>query len=112
TSNARCVTPAAAPAVSTSASTAIDRIVALEGRAEVVQLSGGEPTIHPEFLRIFDYACQAAVDIVMINTNGLRLAHDPAFVEAVARQRKRCEVYLQFDGFSDRGSEVLRGEPL
>src|SRR5262245_21177600 len=91
---------------------AIDRIVALEGRAEVVQLSGGEPTIHPEFLRVFDYACAAAVDIVMINTNGLRFAHDPAFVEAVAKYRKRCEVYLQFDGFSDSGCEVLRGEPL
>ena len=84
---------------------AIDRLVEVEGQAEVLQLSGGEPTIHPEFLRILEYGCSCAVDIVLINSNGLRFAHDPAFVEAVARFRHRLEVYLQFDGFSDPGSE-------
>ena len=48
----------------------------------------------------------------MINSNGLRFAHDPQFLEAVARFRHRIEVYLQFDGFSNPGSELLRGEPL
>jgi hypothetical protein len=90
----------------------IDRLVATEGRAEVLQLSGGEPTIHPEFLHILEYACEQAIDVVMINTNGLRFAHDPPFVEAVARWRKRLEIYLQFDGFTDEGSKALRGEPL
>jgi uncharacterized radical SAM superfamily Fe-S cluster-containing enzyme len=91
---------------------AIDRLVKVEGRAEVVQLSGGEPTIHPEFVRLLDYAASQAVDIVMINTNGLRFAHDPALVEAVARHRRRVEVYLQFDGLSDDGCEAIRGERL
>jgi uncharacterized radical SAM superfamily Fe-S cluster-containing enzyme len=91
---------------------AIDRIVRLEGRAEVVQLSGGEPTIHPEFMRILAYAASSPIDIVMINTNGVRLAHDPAFVAALAPYRKRIEVYLQFDCLDDRGTALLRGEPL
>jgi uncharacterized radical SAM superfamily Fe-S cluster-containing enzyme len=91
---------------------AIDRLVQVEGRAEVLQLSGGEPTIHPDFLRILEYACSCAVDMILINSNGLRFAHDPPFLEAVARFRKRLEVYLQFDGFSNPGSEILRGEPL
>ncbi len=91
---------------------AIDRLVQVEGRAEVLQLSGGEPTIHPEFLRILDFACSSAVDLVMINSNGLRFAHDPPFLEAVARSRHRLEVYLQFDGFSSAGSVALRGEAL
>jgi len=91
---------------------AIDRLVQVEGRAEVLQLSGGEPTIHPEFLSILEYTCSCAVDLVMINSNGLRFAHDPEFLEAVARFRHRLEVYLQFDGFSNQGCQVLRGEPL
>jgi 7,8-dihydro-6-hydroxymethylpterin dimethyltransferase len=66
---------------------AIDHLVAAEGRPEVLQLSGGEPTIHPEFLEIFKYACGQPIDIVMINTNGVRLARDPAFLEAVAEFR-------------------------
>jgi len=91
---------------------AIDRLVEVEGRAEVLQLSGGEPTIHPEFLRILEYGCSQAIDLVMINTNGLRFAHDPQFAEAVARFKHRLEVYLQFDGFSDDTSIRLRGESL
>ena len=87
-------------------------MVAAEGRPEVLQLSGGEPTIHPEFLEIFKYACAQPIDIVMINTNGVRLARDPDFLEAVAEFRHRSEIYLQFDGFDDTTYRHLRGEPL
>jgi 7,8-dihydro-6-hydroxymethylpterin dimethyltransferase len=91
---------------------AIDRLVAVEGRPEILQLSGGEPTIHPQFLDIWRYACDQPIDIVMINTNGLRLAHDRDLVEQLAERRTRTEIYLQFDGFADDGCRTLRGEPL
>ncbi len=39
---------------------AIDRLVAVEGKPEVLQLSGGEPTIHPEFLQILPVRLRAA----------------------------------------------------
>ncbi len=90
----------------------IDRLVAVEGRAEVLQLSGGEPTIHPDFLRVLEYAAAQPIDIVMINTNGIRLAHDSAMLDTIERLKHRVEVYFQFDGFSEAGSEALRGEPL
>ncbi|MBI2823169.1 MAG: radical SAM protein [Planctomycetia bacterium] len=91
---------------------AIDRLVAVEGRPEVLQLSGGEPTIHPDFTRILDYACEQPIDLVMINTNGLRFARDPRLVADVARHRRRLEVYFQFDGFRAETSRSLRGESL
>jgi uncharacterized radical SAM superfamily Fe-S cluster-containing enzyme len=91
---------------------AIDHLVAAEGRPEVLQLSGGEPTIHPEFLEIFKYACNQPIDIVMINTNGVRLARDASFLEAVAEWRQRAEIYLQFDSFQDQAYRLLRGESL
>lgn len=94
------------------AKAAIDRLVAVEGRAEVLQISGGEPTIHPDFPLILDYACSQPIDIVMVNTNGIRLAHDNALLDHVASHRSRAEVYLQFDGFSDESSTHLRGESL
>ncbi|MFO0965049.1 MAG: radical SAM protein [Gemmataceae bacterium] len=90
----------------------IDRLVQVEGRPEVLQLSGGEPTIHPEFQRILEYGCAQPIDVVMINTNGLRFAHDPEFAAGLARFRHRLEVYFQFDGFRDGITQALRGEPL
>jgi uncharacterized radical SAM superfamily Fe-S cluster-containing enzyme len=91
---------------------AIDNYVAAEARPEVLQLSGGEPTIHPEFLKIFKYACDQPIDIVMINTNGIRLARDAAFLESVAEFKHRAEIYLQFDSFESSAYRQLRGESL
>ena len=90
----------------------IDRLVEMEGRAEVCQLSGGEPTIHPQLREIVEYALSREIDYVMINTNGIRFAKDPALVELVARHKDRMEIYFQFDGLHDGVYQALRGEPL
>lgn len=91
---------------------AIDFLVRYEGRPEILQLSGGEPTIHPQFVEILDYACRQPIDIVMINTNGVRLASDQRLLDELAQRNRRCEVYLQFDGLDEASSQTLRGEPL
>ena len=90
----------------------IDRLVEVEGRAEVCQLSGGEPTIHPQFEQIVEYALSREIDYVMVNTNGIRFARDAALVELAARHRDRLEVYFQFDGLNEDVYRALRGEPL
>src|SRR6185503_5978022 len=46
------------------------------------------------------------------NTNGIRLATDHRLREELARRNRRCEVYLQFDGFDDGVNRELRGEAL
>ncbi|QDT65578.1 radical SAM protein [Calycomorphotria hydatis] len=91
---------------------AIDRLVEVEGSPEVLQLSGGEPTIHPQFREIYDYACRQPIDYVMINTNGLQFVRDPSLVDFVAERKKRTEVYFQFDSFRDDAVQQLRGAKL
>jgi uncharacterized radical SAM superfamily Fe-S cluster-containing enzyme len=90
----------------------VDRYVALEGVADVLQLSGGEPTLHPELVRMVRYAYEQPIAVVMINTNGICLAHDPALLEELAAMRDRLEIYLQFDGFAPTTLAALRGEQL
>jgi len=90
----------------------VDNFVRQEGEPDVLQISGGEPTIHPEFLRMTRYAYSKPIQVVMINTNGIRLAGDPELVESLASMRDRLEIYLQFDGFRETTSQALRGESL
>jgi 7,8-dihydro-6-hydroxymethylpterin dimethyltransferase len=90
----------------------IDRYVALEGIPDVLQISGGEPTLHPDFLRMVRYAYEQPIQAVMINTNGIRLARDPALAEALAPLRDKVEIYLQFDGLEASSTRALRGEDL
>jgi uncharacterized radical SAM superfamily Fe-S cluster-containing enzyme len=90
----------------------VDRLVALEGVADILQISGGEPTLHPDIVRMARYAYEQPIQAVMINSNGIRLARDPALAAALAPMRDRLEIYLQFDGLEERTHEILRGEPL
>jgi 7,8-dihydro-6-hydroxymethylpterin dimethyltransferase len=90
----------------------VDRYVHLEGVADVLQLSGGEPTLHPDLVRMVRYAYEQPIQVVMVNTNGIRLARDPGLVDQLAAMKDRLEIYLQVDGFDDATSERLRGERL
>ncbi len=88
----------------------LDRLIELEGNPEVVQFSGGEPTIHPQILEMVAAAQKRGIPNVMINTNGLRIANDDDFVAELAKLRPA--IYFQFDGFDKRTNEVIRGADL
>lgn len=77
------------------------------GRADVVMLSGGEPTLHPRFLDAVDLVRAHPVSYVIVNSNGIRFARDPELAAALAE--RDVLVYLQFDGFRPDTYRVLRG---
>jgi uncharacterized radical SAM superfamily Fe-S cluster-containing enzyme len=90
----------------------LDVIVAAEGEPDLVQLSGGEPTIHPQFFEILEAARARPIRHLMVNTNGLRIAQEPDFVARLATFRPRFEIYLQFDALDDEALMELRGARL
>ncbi len=95
--------------------TMLDAFVAAEGEPEVVMFSGGEPTIHPDILAMIDLAQQRPISAVNLNTNGIRLASDKRFVQALGernRPGRRINVYLQFDGLEAQTHLAIRGRDL
>jgi uncharacterized radical SAM superfamily Fe-S cluster-containing enzyme len=62
----------------------LDALVASEGEADVVQISGGEPTIHPDFFAILDAAKRRPIRHLMVNTNGIRIAREEGFAARLA----------------------------
>lgn len=87
-------------------------IEAEDGKAEILQISGGEPTLHPDILEIIQMAKKKGIQYVMLNTNGIRIAEEEAFAEALGNFRGGFEVYLQFDGLDDDVYMKMRGKKL
>lgn len=90
----------------------LDAIVANEGNPDVVQISGGEPTIHPDFFAILDAAKARPIHHLMVNTNGVKIAKDEEFVAKLANYMPGFELYLQFDSLNDADIYKLRGANL
>ncbi|UGV41463.1 radical SAM protein [Methanococcoides orientis] len=96
----------------------IDLYVKCEKEPEVLQISGGEPTLHPDILRILEYMGQKNIIYPVLNTNGLKLA-DMDFAEKIASTVQndgsgigKPVIYFQFDGLDDKTYTTLRGRPL
>ncbi len=90
----------------------MDTLVQSEGEPDLVQISGGEPTIHPQFFEILDAAKRRPIRHLMINTNGIRIAREPEFAARLATYMPRFEVYLQFDSLKRDALMNLRGADL
>jgi 7,8-dihydro-6-hydroxymethylpterin dimethyltransferase len=82
------------------------------GKSDILQISGGEPTLHPDIIKFIELARTKNIDYIMLNTNGLRIAEDTDFVKELSRFKGGFEVYLQFDGFEDSIHRYFRGMSL
>ena len=93
----------------------IQGIIDRKGRIEILQFSGGEPTLHPQFFELLDWAqANPGIDYLLINTNGVRIATDAAFAEQLGKtfHLGKLQLYLQFDGPQEAGQRALRGADL
>ncbi len=90
----------------------LDLLVRNEREPDVVQISGGEPTLHPEFFAILDAARRRPIRHLMLNTNGIRIAREEGFAEKLAAYQPGFELYLQFDSLEREPLMRLRGADL
>ena len=90
----------------------LDCVQRNELEPDIVQISGGEPTIHPQFFEILDEAKRRPIKHLMVNTNGVRIAQDPEFTKRLATYMPGFELYLQFDSLQEQPLRELRGADL
>lgn len=76
-----------------------------------IQFSGGEPTLREDLPQIVSMARSLGFDHVQINTNGIRLARDPEYVQAL-KEAGVTDFFLQFDGVTDEVYFRIRGTAL
>ncbi len=88
------------------------RLARENNRIDVLMLSGGEPTLYPWLEQLLEHLVARPVVRILLNSNGLRISQDDAFVETLKRHRERVEVYLQYDGESAQASTHHRGADI
>jgi uncharacterized radical SAM superfamily Fe-S cluster-containing enzyme len=89
----------------------LDGLVRAERKIDLLNLSGGEPLVHPDLLGLVDEALKRPEIIrVSLSTNGLRLLRDRRLLREL--RDRNVVLSLQFDGFSEGPYEVLRRRPL
>lgn len=76
-----------------------------------IQLSGGEPTVRDDLPELIRAARSLGYTFLQLNTNGLRLAADPGYVQAL-KEAGLSTVFMQFDGINDVVYRRLRGQNL
>ena len=76
-----------------------------------IQLSGGEPTVRDDLPAIIRLGRDKGFTFFQLNTNGLRLAEEPGYAEALKAAGLNT-VFLQFDSMEDAQYERLRGRAL
>lgn len=89
-----------------------DTVCAHEAEPDVVQISWGEPTIHPDFFEILDRAKKRPFRYLMVNTNGIKIAEDESFAKRLATYQPNFEIYLQFDSFDREYLKKIRWADL
>ena len=87
----------------------LDTLQRVEGTIDVLQLSGGEPALHPELIPFLEEARRRNPNRILLNTNGRRIAADPGFAQQLAAFKDLLDVYLQYDGDSPAAAMRLRG---
>lgn len=91
-------------------------VIERKGFIDILQLTGGEPTIHPQFFEFLEWALlNKNIGYVLINTNAVRIAVDEEFRTRLGEMRRRLgkfELYVQFDGTQAAGQFELRGADL
>ncbi|BCS90984.1 MAG: radical SAM protein [Candidatus Micrarchaeota archaeon] len=71
--------------------------------ANAIQITGGEPTLHPDIIKIVELAKEVGFDQIQLNTTGITIAQNPKLAYEL-RRAGVSTLYMSFDGVSKRAN--------
>ena len=84
-------------------------ILEKSGPQTSIQITGGEPTVRQDLPEIVRLGLNMGLEAIEINTNGVVIANDYAFLEKLVLAGA-SGIYLQFDGLTSEVYQKIRGQ--
>ena len=88
----------------------VDWTIASSDRLDLINITGGEPTLHPRILDILRCCKRPEIGRITMNSNGLRLAKDLELCEQLAELG--VTVILSFNTFEPKTALLLHGRDV
>jgi uncharacterized radical SAM superfamily Fe-S cluster-containing enzyme len=89
----------------------IDHLRQTDPNQRIINLTGGEPTQHPQFERMVEICQEQGIERITISTHGLRFLKEEALLARLAKLGAR--IILSFDSFKPEiNQEMLGGKFL
>ncbi len=88
----------------------VDWVIRSSGRVDLINITGGEPTLHPQILDLLRCCRRPEIGRITMNTNGLRLSEEPSLCEQLAELG--VYVILSFNTFDPKTSVLLHGKDV
>ncbi len=71
--------------------------------ANALQITGGEPTMRPDLVKVVEIAKRLGFDQIQLNTTGINLGSDPKLALRLRHAGLSC-LYMSFDGVSKKAN--------
>lgn len=90
----------------------LNTLLKVESEPDLIQVTGGEPTTHPQIVEILRFLKKSPVRHLMLNTNGIRISQDELFVKELKSLGGGFEIYLQFDSLKEEALKDIRNADM
>jgi uncharacterized radical SAM superfamily Fe-S cluster-containing enzyme len=88
----------------------VDWIIESSGPVDLINITGGEPTLHPDLLDVLDACRRPEIGRVTMNSNGIRLAEDLDLCRRLAEMD--VAVILSLNTFDSETCRRMHGRDL
>lgn len=88
----------------------IGHIIERTGGVQLINLTGGEPTQHPDLFAVLDACRHEKIGRITMNTNGIRIAGDRRFAEKI--KAAGVQIVLSLDTFDPATSVLIHGKDI
>jgi uncharacterized radical SAM superfamily Fe-S cluster-containing enzyme len=88
----------------------VDKLIEHTGNLDLINITGGEPTLHPQLIDILKVCKRPEIGRITLNTNGITQAQDPALCRQLADLG--VHVVLSYNSTDPETTITLHGQDI